>query len=43
MRIETNELLSGKLELYSSIESGLNLIKQGNIKPMKESLKSIRQ
>ena len=43
MSMETYELLSGKLELYSLIESGLNQVKQGKIKPMKESLKSIRQ
>ena len=43
MSMETYELLSGKLELYSSIEAGLNQVKQGKIKPMKESLKSIRQ
>jgi len=43
MSMETYELLSGKLELYSSIEAGLNQVKQGKIKPMKESLNSIRQ
>ena len=43
MSMETYELLSGKLELHSSIETGLNQVKQGKIKPMKESLKSIRQ
>ena len=43
MSMETYELLSGKLELYSLIETGLDQVKQGKIKPMKESLKSIRQ
>ena len=43
MSMETYELLSGKLELYSSIETGLDQVKQGKIKPMKESLKTIRQ
>jgi len=43
MSMETYELLSGKLELYSSIETGLNQVNQGKIKPMKESLKSIRK
>jgi len=43
MSIETYELLSGKLELYSLIGTGLDQVKQGKIKPMKESLKLIRQ
>ena len=43
MSMETYELLSGKLELYSSIETGLDQVRQGKIKPMKESLKTIRQ
>ena len=43
MSMETYELLSGKMELYSSIKTGLKQVKQGKIKPMKESLKSIRQ
>jgi prevent-host-death family protein len=42
MSIETYELLSGKLQLYSLIEEGLNQVKQGKIKPMRESLKKIR-
>ncbi|MCL1865273.1 MAG: hypothetical protein FWF73_05620 [Spirochaetes bacterium] len=42
MSIETYEMLSGKLELYSLIDEGLNQIKQGKIKPMRESIKSIR-
>ena len=41
MSMETYELLSGKLELYSLIETGLDQVKQGKIKPMKESLKII--
>jgi prevent-host-death family protein len=43
MSMETYELLSGKLELYSLIGTGLEQVKQGKIKPMKESLKMIRQ
>ena len=43
MSMETYELLSGKLELYSLIGTGLDQVKQGKVKPMKESLKSIRQ
>ena len=43
MSMETYELLSGKLELYSLIGVGLDQVKQGKIKPMKESLKMIRQ
>ena len=43
MSMETYELLSGKLELYSSIEKGLDQVRQGKLKPMKESLKKIRQ
>ena len=43
MSMETYELLSGKLELYSLIGKGLDQVKQGQIKPMKESLKTIRQ
>ena len=42
MSIETYELLSGKLELYSLLGEGLNQVKQGKTKPMKETLKLIR-
>jgi len=42
MSMETYELLSGKLELYSLLETGLDQVKQGKIKPMKESIKTIR-
>ena len=43
MSMETYELLSGKLELYSLIGTGLDQVKQRQIKSMKESLKAIRQ
>ena len=43
MSIETYELLSGKLELYSLIGTGLDQVKQKKIKPMKESLRMIKQ
>ena len=43
MSMETYELLSGKLELYSAIEKGLEQVREGKVKPMKESLKKIRQ
>jgi PHD/YefM family antitoxin component YafN of YafNO toxin-antitoxin module len=42
MSIETYELLTGKLELYSLINEGLEHVKQGKTKPMKETIKSIR-
>ena len=42
MSMETYELLSGKLELYSLLETGLDQVKQDKIKPMKESIKTIR-
>ena len=43
MSMETYELLSGKLELYSLLGTGLDQVKQGKVKPMKEILQSIRQ
>ena len=43
MSIETYELLSGKLELYSEIEKGLEQVRGGKVKPMKESLRKIKQ
>ena len=42
MSIEAYEMLSGKVQLYSFIEEGLNQAKQGKSKPMKECIKSIR-
>ena len=42
MSIETYESLVGKAALYSSIEEGLTQVKQGKVKPMKESIKHIR-
>ncbi|MCL1864672.1 MAG: type II toxin-antitoxin system Phd/YefM family antitoxin [Spirochaetes bacterium] len=42
MSIETYELLTGKLELYSMLETGLEKVKQGKTKPMKDVIKSIR-
>ena len=42
MSIETYEALLGKLQLYSSLEEGLNQAKQGKVKPMKDSVKQIR-
>jgi hypothetical protein len=35
--------LAGKLELYSLVNEGLEQAKDGKIKPMKESIKSIRE
>ena len=43
MSIETYELLAGKLQLYSLIDEGLTHIKNGKVKPMKESLQHIRK
>ena len=42
MSIETYELLSGRQELYSLIEEGLNQVKHGKTKSMKKTIKSIR-
>jgi prevent-host-death family protein len=42
MSIETYELLAGKRELYALINEGLDQAKQGNVKPMKESIKMLR-
>jgi len=43
MSIETYELLAGKLELYNFIEKGLDQVKNGKVKPMKNTIKSIRE
>jgi prevent-host-death family protein len=43
MSIEAYDLLAGKLELYSLINEGLEQAKDGKIKPLKESIKSIRE
>jgi prevent-host-death family protein len=43
MSIEAYELLKGKLELYSLLDEGLEEIEKRKIKPMKESLESIRK
>ena len=42
MSIEAYESLSGRLQLYSFIEDGLNQVKEGKVKPMKESIKYMR-
>ena len=42
MSIEAYELLQSKLQLYSQVDEGLNQVKQGKVKPMKESMKQIR-
>jgi prevent-host-death family protein len=42
MSIETYELLSGKQELYTLLNEGLEQVKRGETKPMRESIKSIR-
>ena len=42
MSIETYELLAGKIELYNLIEQGLDQVKNGKAKPMKNIIKSIR-
>jgi len=42
MSIETFELLSGRSQLYSAIDEGLNQLKQNKVKPMKEAIKKIR-
>jgi prevent-host-death family protein len=43
MSIETYEFLAGKLELYTLLEEGLTQVKKGRVKPMKETIKSIRE
>jgi prevent-host-death family protein len=43
MSIETYELLTGKLELYTLIEKGLTQVKEKQVKPMKGTIKSIRE
>jgi prevent-host-death family protein len=43
MSIETYEVLAGKLKLYSLIEEGFTQVKEGRVKPMKETIKSIRE
>jgi hypothetical protein len=43
MSIETYELLAGKLELYTLIDEGLAQVKEGRVKPMKGTVKSIRE
>ena len=43
MSIETYEQLAGKLHLYSLIEEGLEQVEEGKIKPMKKTIKSIRE
>ena len=43
MSIETYELMAGKLGLYNLIDEGLEQIKNGKVKPMKEAMKSIRE
>ena len=42
MSVETYELLSGKLELYSLVDAGLDKARQGKTKPMRDAIKSIR-
>jgi len=43
MSIETYEFLAGKLELYTLINKGLDQVKEGHVKPMKGTIKSIRE
>jgi len=43
MSIETYELLTGKIELYNFIEQGLDQVKNGKVKSMKNAIKSIRE
>jgi len=42
MSIETYERISGKQELYSLIEEGLNQVKPGKTLPVKKTIKSAR-
>jgi prevent-host-death family protein len=43
MSIETYEALAGKLKLYTLIDKGLSQVKEGRVKPMKGTIKSIRE
>jgi len=38
MSIETYELLTGKIELYNFIEQGLDQVKNGKVKSMKNAM-----
>jgi prevent-host-death family protein len=42
MSIETYEALSGKLELYKSLDEGIRSIKEGRAKPADVVLKRLR-
>jgi len=42
MSIETYELLSGRLELYSLIDDGLKQVEQGRVKPMRDAIQKMR-
>ena len=42
MSMETFEMISGRTQLYSAINEGLNQVKQEKVKPLKESIKKIR-
>ena len=43
MSIETYEFLAGKLDLYTLIDEGLTQVKEGRVKPMKGTIKTIRE
>ena len=43
MSIETYELLAGKHELCNLIEQGFDQVESGNVKPMKQVIKTIRE
>ena len=43
MNIETYEALAGRLKLYTLIDEGLTQVKEGRVKPMKGTVKSIRE
>jgi prevent-host-death family protein len=43
MSIETYELLAGKLDLHKLLKDGLDQVKAGKVKPMKQAIKSIRE
>ena len=42
MSMEVYRLLSGKMQLYSFLEEGLNQVEQGKTKPLKKSIQTIR-
>ncbi|MDR3601503.1 MAG: type II toxin-antitoxin system Phd/YefM family antitoxin [Desulfosporosinus sp.] len=43
MSIETYEQLVGKFELYKLLDAGLDTVKQGKTRPLRQALEDIRK